>query len=325
MNYQLQINEAFFTYIRRMDKIYQELNSLKESYSPKQYELLLEGFWDRVKSMAGQAGGAVGSAVGKTSNAVKTATAAVNKFGSDVYDKGVELGKKAIDVSKDLLNKLGNAINSGIEAIKAAPGQLWDNVVALSTSIGSEIAEIYKKAKEKGGEWLESAKNTATQAYQKLASGLSLAYNSVIEWGKKNAEEFKNMLSQKSAELKEAADSAKQSSFEGMKSIGEFISENFTKIKDKTIDVAKYAAILTLGLVALPFYATYIASKKIYEFGDELVDSMKSGIETLKKNLGETWDIAVSSYKQAKDAETSKLDDPAKESYIIKKFENFKY
>ena len=43
MNYQLQINESFYTYNRKMDKVYQELNSLKESYSGKEYSLLLEG------------------------------------------------------------------------------------------------------------------------------------------------------------------------------------------------------------------------------------------------------------------------------------------
>lgn len=312
MNYQLQINESFYTYNRKMDKVYQELNSLKESYSGKEYSLLLEGFWDKVKSFTNSTGQAIGNA----KNAVSGAVSSIQKLGSDVYDKGMELGRKALEIGKELVNKISNAINTGIETIKKAPGQLWDNVVALSTSVGAEIAEVYKKAKEKGGEWIQSAKDTAIQIYTKMALGLSTAYKSVSAWAVNNKEEFKKSLQQKSSELAEAAESAKKSAFEGLKSIGEGMLAMMDKIKDGTIDVAKYTGKLVLGLVALPFIATYMMVKKTYEIGEDLVDAMKTGIQTLKTNLGEAWTSGVEGYNSTQE--------PVKEGRVVKSFRNFK-
>jgi hypothetical protein len=312
MNYQLIISESFFVYDRKMNKIYEELNSLRESYSYTEYNRLLEGFWDRVKSIAGQ----TGKAVGDIKNAATNSVNVISKLGKDVYDKGVELGKKALEVGKELYNKISSAISTAIQTIKSAPGQLWDAVVSLSTTVGSEIAEVYKKAKEKGGEWLESAKQTAIDIYKKMASGLADAYKSLSNWATQNVDKFKEMLKQKSVELKEASDVAKQSTFDGVKQIGEFISSMYTKIKDGTIEVAKFSGKLLLSLLVLPFYATYLVTKKTYEVGEEFVDAMKAGINTLKTNLGESWDAAVAGYQSTQEP-------IAKESIIIKSFGKF--
>jgi len=312
MNYQLTINEAFFVYDRKMNKIYEELNSLKESKSYEEYNLLLEGFWDRVKSIAGQ----VGKGVGDIKNAATNSVNVISKLGKDVYDKGIELGKKAVEVGKELYSKISNAISTAIVAIKSAPGQLWDGIVSLTTSVGSEIAEVYKKAKEKGGEWLTAAKQTATDIYKKMASGLADAYKAISTWANANVDKFKEMLKQKSSELQEASTSAKQSTFEGIRQIGEFISSVASKIKDGTIEVSKFTGKLLLAVLVLPFYATYLVTKKTYEVGEEFVDAMKAGINTLKTNLGETWEAGVAGYKATQEPEV-------KESHIIKSFGRF--
>ena len=313
MNHQLIINEAFFVYDRKMNKIYEELNSLRESNSYEEYNLLLEGFWDRVKSIAGQ----VGKGVGDIKNAATNSVNVISKLGKDVYDKGIELGKKAIEVGKELYSKISNAISTAIVAIKSAPGQLWDGIVSLTTSVGSEIAEVYKKAKEKGGEWLAVAKQTATDIYKKMASGLADAYKAISTWATANVDKFKEMLKQKASELVEASTVAKDSTFEGLKQIGEFISSVASKIKDGTIEVSKFTGKLLLAVLVLPFYATYLITKKTYEVGEEFVDAMKAGINTLKTNLGETWEAGVAGYKATQEPEI------AKESHIIKSFGKF--
>lgn len=52
MKNELLINEAFNRYNRKMYMIYSELNYLKESYSYKDSQLLMEGFWDKMRSAA---------------------------------------------------------------------------------------------------------------------------------------------------------------------------------------------------------------------------------------------------------------------------------
>ena len=315
MNHQLIINEAFFVYDRKMTKIYEELNSLRESNSYKEYNLLLEGFWDRVKSMAGQ----VGKGVGNVKNAATASVDYITKVGSEVYDKGVELGKKAMEIGKELYAKIAGAITKAVVAIKNTPGQIWDSIVSLTTSVGSEIAEQYKKAKEKGGEWLKMAKQTAVSIYKKMATGLSDVYESVSNWASKNADKFKSSLKSKGVELEAAASSAKKSAFDGVKQIGEFILSVSSKIKDGTIEVAKLTGKLILGLIVLPFYATYVVTKKTYEVGEEFVDAMKAGINTLKTNLGESWEAGVAGYKSTQEP----AEESTTESHIIKSFDKF--
>ena len=227
--FNLEIQSAFLVYETKMQEIYEELHMLKESYDSNDYELLMEGFWDKVKAIAKAVGTNVGKAAGTTVNTVQKSVNYVHDLGTKVYDKGVELGKKAIDVSKELYNKVANAIRVSVDAIKKAPRLLWNNLVSLYTTISEEIGEIYEKAKEKGGEWLENAKKTAISIYNRMAQGLANTYISIKKWAQKNKEEFKASLAEKSTEMAEAANVAKQSSFNSIKKLGNWFSENASK------------------------------------------------------------------------------------------------
>jgi hypothetical protein len=238
MKVELLIQEAFLTYNKEMYKIYNELYSLKENYSNREYNLLLEGFWDRVKAIAkgviGDAGVTTGKIAGKTVVGVQKAADAINSFSKNVYDKGVELGKKAIEVGKDLYTKVSTAVTQGIEAIKKAPGLLWDSLTNLATTVSGELSEIYNKAKEKGEEWIKMAKDNATKIYNTIATKLANAYVSFKAWRKNNAEAFKQEVELKKGEMLEAASVAKQSSIEGIKKLGNLISSWATDIKNGT-------------------------------------------------------------------------------------------
>jgi hypothetical protein len=347
MKVELLIQEAFLTYNKEMDKIYNELYSLKENYSDSEYNLLLEGFWDRVKAIAksaiGDAGITTGKVAGKTVVGVQKAVNAVHDFGKNVYDKGVELGKKATEVGKELYTKVSTAITTGIESIKKAPGLLWDSLTNLATTISGEISEIYNKAKEKGEEWVNMAKNNAIKIYNTMATKLSNAYVALKSWRQRNAEAFKQEVEQKKIEMIEAANVAKQSSIEGIKKLGGIISSWATDIKNGTIDYAKKGGTLLLGLLILPFYAAYVGIVKTYNLGNEFLMSMQSGIATIKRLLSKSWRLyvdnvkigyategpQVAKIKSDLDAAEAEYDDeesmePKKESFIITKFNNFK-
>lgn len=274
MRNQIRIQEAFRVYERKMSRVYQELNSIKESCSYREQQLLLEGFWDKLKSAAS----GVGSFLGKT-------TQKIVDFGTDVYDKGVELGKKAVEIGKDLVNKVSEVAKSAVAAIKSAPGRLFDACKDIYATISNEVGEIYKKAKEKGGEFLENAKTTIVDMYNKVASGLSEGINSFKLWASKNIESFKKMVEEKKSDLLEAAKSAESSSNETIKKIGLYMKSFYEKGKD----VAKNVGYFSIALVVIPFIASYELAKKTYQLGEGIVNVISSSIEKIKKTVPEVW------------------------------------
>ena len=319
-NYRLE--QAFKTYNRSMDAIYMELYSLKESCSPKEWTLLREGFWDKVKNIAGGAANAAGKAVGNVTGAISKSVDYVHDLGTSVYDKGVELGKKAVEVTKDFYNKAKGAITQGIESIKKAPGQLWDSVTNLCSTVAGEIAETYKKAKEKGEEWLKAAKETAVNLYTSMAEGLTNLYESTKEWATKNMEAFKKMVTEKKAELLEIATTAVKSANAAIKELGVAATKYFEKFKDGAIKVGKNIGLLVAVLVGLPLYGVYIMTKKTYELGNDLGSAAAAGFNKLKAGLANSWEelksVGAEMSKQFKggkeeaDAAWDKLDDEQK-------------
>ena len=305
MRNQIRIQEAFRVYERKMSRVYQELNSIKESCSYREQQLLLEGFWDKLKSAAS----GVGSFLGKT-------TQKVANFSSDVYNKGVELGKKAVEIGKDLVNKVSEVTKSAVAAIKSAPGRLFDACKDIYATISNEVGEIYKKAKEKGGEFLENAKTTIVDMYNKVASGLSEGINSFKLWASKNIESFKKMVEEKKSDLLEAAKSAESSSNETIKKIGLYMKSFYEKGKD----VAKNVGYFSIALVVIPFYASYQLAKKTYQLGEDTVNVISSSIESIKKNVPEVWNEFTKAFQEGRDSEKR----PVSERHI-QTFEKFVY
>lgn len=305
MRNQIRIQQAFRIYESKMLRVYQELNSVKESYSYSDQKLLMEGFWDKLKSAATGAGSFLGKTTQKISN-----------ISSDIYNKGIELGKKAVDIGKELVNKVSEITKSAIETIKSAPGKLFDACKDIYASISNEVGEIYKKAKEKGGEFLENAKLTIINMYDKVATGLSEGITSFNNWAKNNIEEFKKMLSDKKSELLEASKTAKNSTNEFVKKIGGYMETFYESGKD----VAKGVGYISIGLVVLPFITSVYLAKKTYELGEDVVDVINKGIEKIKYESSETWGRFMTAYEEGRESEKR----PVSERYI-KTFENFVY
>ena len=313
---ELIIKEAFQTYNRQMESIYEQLTYLKESYSSKEYNLLIEGFWDKVKAIASAIGGKVGTTAGKTVNTIQKSTEYIHDLGKSVYDKGVELGKKAVEIGKELVSKVSEVTKNAVASIKSAPGRLFDACKDIYSSISNEVGEIYKKAKEKGGEFLNAAKTTITEMYNKVASDLSEGINTFKAWASKNIEAFKKMTEEKKSELLEAAKSAEASANETVKKIGAYMKSFYEKGKD----AAKNVGYFSIGLVVLPFYASYILAKKTYELGEDTVAVISSGIESIKKNVPEVWAEFSKSFEEGRESEKR----PVAERHI-QTFESFVY
>ena len=301
------IKESFQSYNREMELIYQKLTSLKESYSSNEYNLLLEGFWDKIKNIANSAGNFIGKNAGKTVNTIQKGSEYVHDLGKEIYNKGVELGKKAMGIAKDLYAKIVVEINKGIQKIKKFPKDIWINLNILYMRISDELGEMYQRSKEKGSDWIEQSKKTIIAIYKKMAAKLAETFLSFKKWGQANKEKFKQSVIDKQIEIQEAANTAKHSSFEAIRTIGNWISVNLNKLKSGAIDVSKYIGYFTLGLITLPFYISYWSIVKLHDLGKELLAAMQSGISTLKENLGETWDIYIERMKISYSNEREKI------------------
>jgi len=305
MRTQIEIQQAFRVYEIKMSRVYQELISIKESCSYRDQELLMEGFWDKLKSAASGAGAFLGKTTQKVSN-----------FSDDIYNKGIELGKKAVDIGNELVSKVSEVTKNAVSAIRSTPSRLFDACNDIYASVSNEIGEIYKKAKEKGGEFLENAKTTIANMYSKVASGLSEGITAFKSWASKNSEEFKKLVQDKRAELLEAAKSAENSTIEIVKKIGFQMKSFYEKGKD----VAKNVAFFAVSMLVLPFYASYLLTKKAYDLGEETVNVISSGIQNIKTNVPDVWSEFTRSFQETRELEKK----PVTERYI-KTFEGFLY
>jgi len=304
MKTQILISESFRVYSQKMNRIYTELNSIKESCSYQDSQLLMEGFWDKLKSAAS----GIGSFLGKT-------TKKVSDFSKDVYNKGVELGKKAIDVGKELVSKVSEVTKNAINAVKNAPGRFLDACKDLYSSISNEVGEIWKKSKEKGGDWLKNAKQTIINVYTTVSNNLKEGMYAFKNWAAKNIEEFKKMVASRKEELLEGAKSASSSANEVLKKIGQGITAFYEKGKEAT----KNVALFTIGVAVLPLYGAFLLAKKTYELGEDAVAYLSSGIESIKKNVPDVWNEFTKSFQ-------SGMKEPAvAEGFVIKTFEGFIY
>jgi hypothetical protein len=317
MRNEILIQKAFKVYEGKMNKIYSEMNYVNESVSYRDSQLLMEGWRDVLK-------GAVAGAVAGTSRFLGKTVQTVSNMSSDIYDKGVELGKKALEIAQELLNKITEVCKATVAAIKAAPGKMLDVCRDLYASISNEVGEIWKKASAKGGEWLESAKKTISDIYARCSKSLSEGVTAFKDWATKNVEEFKTMVANKKLELTEAAEVAKLSTNESMKKIANDLKAFYSSAADVTKNVAKNVALFSIAIVVIPFITSVALAKETYKLGEETLAYVNSGIESLKVSIPQLWNefktLASEEYQAGREEVGIR-----KENHVYRTFEGFVY
>ena len=161
------------------------------------------------------------------------------------------------------------------------------------------------------------AKKTIVDMYNKVASGLAEGINTFKNWASKNIEDFKKMMEEKKSELLEAAKTAETSTNETVKKIGTYLKSFYEKGKD----IAKHIGFFAIGLVVLPFVCSYLLAKKTYELGEDVVDVISTGIESIKKNVPEVWSEFTNAFQEGRESEKR----PVGESHVFRTFESFVY
>lgn len=95
----IELKEEFSIFTSKMsvllEKVDQQYHLINEKYGNENADLLLEGFWDTLKSGASKLGKTIGAGVKGVADAT-----------SWLKNKGIELGEQALDLVKNLANKV---------------------------------------------------------------------------------------------------------------------------------------------------------------------------------------------------------------------------
>jgi len=324
MKNQILIQEAFRVYDRKMTRIFQELNFIKESYSiseQRQIQLIFEGIFSNIAN-------ALKTGFEKTTGTAGNIVGNIMKAAEETYNKAVELGKKAMEATKEFYNKVSASISSAFDTIKSAPGKFYDTVKEISTAVASEAVEVFKSAKEKGEEWLNSAKETISNLYKKIAEKVVETYDTIKQFYLKNKEAFSSFVQNKKDELQEMSKAAQQAADSEIREIGKTIQG----LLDKGKDITKFTALFILGTITLTIRGAIAVAVKVKEAGEEGAQMISSSIKAVKEKMGEKWNEVKKDLEEAKNilgSTESKFGEEyqkargTSESHIIKTFEKF--
>jgi ElaB/YqjD/DUF883 family membrane-anchored ribosome-binding protein len=325
MKEQILISQAFRIYEGKMNKIFYELNSIKESYSFKEREsinqIFLEGWGDAIAGFGKKIGSFLGAAKNKGQEAVDKAKGVV----SNVYDKAIQLGKNAAEAAKEFLQTINGVIDKAVESVKSAPGKLLSKMQEIGQGISSEVSNLYKKAKEKGGDALETVKTTIKGLYDSVVEKALLGYESIANYYKSKKEELANVIISNRDKFLNAANQAASSGNSFLSEYLKKIHEGAKKGSDFILKMMGNGALLVVGLLVVSVEGIISLSKTAFEGSKEVTTSVYAKIEERVKNFfeknkqeaskaSEFWGNLVSAYKD----ETS-----SNEGYIIKTFESF--
>ena len=153
------INEQFDLYSYRVNKIYNELTSLNESYSNRDYNLILEGFWDKLMGKAKDSTLAATTWIGKQSRAA-----------IDLYDKGVEKAKDIVQAGKKLVDNVMNITIKVMDSIANAPYKIFETLVDYYNNITENVKNIYEEAKTIAKEMGDEVNNVMQTAKEIMSS-----------------------------------------------------------------------------------------------------------------------------------------------------------
>ena len=301
----ITIEQIFDNYQSDVNKIYQEMTLIKESSND--YNLVLEGFWDKVKGAAKNIGGKIGKTAANVVNSFdktkdsasksidktkEKGTEAIDKAGNflnKAYNKGKELGNNMLELGKKLYNDVSNWVLQSIDYIKKTPHKIISIIKDMFTRIQNKCAQLYSDAKKKGGEWFETAKKNINKLFILIGSKLASLYSFIKNWLIKTGDKSLSMLHDLDDEIRSANDVLVDGIRDNTQKAINFCKASYKKIKEKTIDFSKKAGMIALVLIIIPFVITFKTLKKSVEMTEDAINFIEAGINSIKTNLGEAW------------------------------------
>lgn len=269
----VELSRTFSVFTHEMNTIFSRLetqyNKINENYGNAEADLLLEGFWDTMKKVAGKVGGAVGGGVATAKNVVS----GIKQGANWLWDKGVALGEQALQVINNLAKKIEGYLTQAYNFIVSAPSKFKAFMINLWSETKKSFDELKTKTSEKFQQIYDSVK---AKIAAKIVEPLKNKWTEI----QNNFQTFKGNLKSEAAEMKVMAGEFKKSSNEKLKMIGDGIETGL-----------EAAGLFVIGLILLPFYGVYKGSEYLYDLGEKVVESVKA-------NAPEVWNSFATEYQK---------------------------
>jgi len=185
-----------------IDLIYQKVYKLNESLSKEDFELLSAGFEDGINEGIGKWLGKAAGIISDIPNKIRKGATNVSDKAKDIYKKGKEFAKTAIDKIKNWMSETGEKMKVWISDASKFISEKYDlfvqKIQEAFSSMGKKLVEFWEATKEKSKALWEATKNlfekisdSIKKGYQSIKDKLSKMGEDISEWVKSNWEKLK--------------------------------------------------------------------------------------------------------------------------------------
>jgi len=264
----IELKEEFSIFTSKMsvllEKVDQQYHLINEKYGNENADLLLEGFWDTLKSGASKLGKTIGSGVKGVADAT-----------SWLKNKGIELGEQALNLVKNLANKVEEYVKNAYNWIVSAPGKFIQVMKNMYLDLKNNLEKLKDSAKDK---FQEIVTTVSENIAKKIIEPLKAKWNDF----KNNYKSSKESLKSEYSEVKNMANDFVKSGKEHLVYIGKILLKGMEN-----------AGFFILGLLMLPFYLAFKGSEYLYQVGETVVKSIKT-------NAPEVWSSFKEGYAEGR-------------------------
>jgi len=316
------IRTAFFELRNILEKANTSYYMINEKYGEDQAKLFEAGFWDKLKTGASKVGSFFGKTAGSATNIGKSAVAGVKQAADTVaggvkqavgnvvdktklaYQKGAELGNKALDAVKNVAGKISDFFGKAWEGLMNAPEAFWNKMKEGWNTVADEFVKLKETAGDKFqlnvGLILEDLNKKLCKKLRELTGDKQMGDYAIA---RKRPSDFKGKYAKFSGTLEAVAKELVNSKSQEAKEFGQKLLES---LKQGSQDVGMFL----LGLIVAPFYAIGWAGKKLFNLGMDFGQSVEGFIKTAKTEVPEIWNEFKSGVKTGYQEKTAPTNPP---------------
>jgi len=322
---------------REINSIMNEVYSVNESISSTDRQELIRGFEDRINELFGKS---IGKFFGKTRNffsraadkagewkdksakAISNMAASAKQSMDNARKKAVEYYEKGKKLAGDAWESLKNFANQCVSRVKSAYASAMDSINAgwksfknsLETAyneVSAALAQAWSDMKEKAEAFGEACKAIWAEIVEQTTIFIQSVKNKFKEMGDRSSK----WIEENKAELEKNAESAAQSTLDGLKKLGQGALE----VLKKTGEIAKNTGLIIVFMVIYPFELLWKGMKAIPGLVEKMVNNVN---EFIAKEVAE----GKAEYEKVRGEYLAGKEGMKGESFrYIKTFENFRY
>lgn len=235
-----------------LDNIYDQVYMVRESLSEEESRIFIAGFEDGINEGIGKWLGKAAGWISDIPNKVRKGAKWLGDKARDLYGKGKEWAKKAVDKLKGWMSAAGEKIRGWVSDAGKWISEKYELFVEKMKSVFSamskKIVELWEATKEKSKAFWEATKSF----FSKMVDSIKSGYKSVKEKLSKMGAGISEWVKKNWVKLKEGLANAKDK-------LGDLYRRALEAIKKGGAAAKKWLGVVALWLIIKP-------AKKVSEF-----------------------------------------------------------